>query len=1225
MKALHRNLTLLLVGNLMAIAAVLFMPAAFAAESGEPLFNGSFETVESTADPAFAHSAKPTSWDKGIYTGSAVLTSDEQNYRTGTRSIKIEHASESRTALFQDVALKEKTPYTLKFSTRLDNVVSGVNGVYVRRMFFDASGTRIGNTYPSAKQIGTTDWTETSIDFTTPPETVRMRVELFFDTGTGTAWFDGVSLAHTDSMVQTVQMDRGTVSLTPGQTFKLTPLVSPASSEHNFTWTSSNTEIASVTDGIVHAVAEGRTLIKAISSDGKLTAQTSVSVIPETKMQQFQSLRERAAKKLTIPEGVHPNADYVRQFIEQKVSLVHNEQNTGFMDTLNRAEDRTYLWADRASETDPYITLYSYGRLKDMAIVYSTPGSPLYRDTGLRDDIIGGIEWMFENRYSEKKPVVVNWFVWEIAIPQTLGELMILMHDDLSEQQLNNYIRAIDHFVPDPTLRTSLDNPTFRETGANLLNKCYAVALRGLVGDSSEKIELALAPVGNEYRYVTIGEGIYSDGSIIQHTNVAYNGGYGQSYISQAEQLLYMFVESPWELTDPLIQNVYDAVASAFDPFIYNGRFMQMVKGRANSEGSDSAKATILAVLQLAETAPPEKVLPLKQMVKAWILEDTSNDYTTGLTVYQRSLYEKLMNNNSIVPREEGVGHTQFANMDRTLHKRSGWELGLSLFSERVAAFEYGNTENIKGWFTGAGMTYLYDADKNQFGDYYWPTVDSFRLPGTTTDRSGEGVTPGEWQNYAGTKSWVGGTTIGEYGAIGMEFSMSSVTKSSLTGKKSWFAFDDEVIAVGSGITSTDGRLVETIIENRKIRNDASNELVVDGSAKSMELGWNETLNNPEWTHLEGNVVGSDIGYVFPDNQNITAIRESRTGSYYDLNHRYGTKTPATRNFVSLAFNHGINPIDASYSYILLPGKSTAGTAAYSAKPDVKILSRTNAVHAVQENNLGITAANFWNAGTAGFITSKQPASAMVLDSADSWSVSVSDPTHKQSTIELHLDKTAVTVIGKDPTIEVLQTAPIVIIQVDVAGSKGASHEITFGKDTTGPVISVTSDGHALETGEPIAISRIDSRSVSITAVDKGNEPVSLSITLDGSAIQSQLALKPYQLAIGDHKLVVRAEDKAGNKTEQDYSIRVGMEIALLDESLSLAENNGWFSNRGVYVSLLNHVISIQKENDEKSISASLIRLEKRVSFLAGKQVQQDFADLFLEDLSYLRNQYETS
>ena len=70
--------------------------------------------------------------------------------------------------------------------------------------------------------------------------------------------------------------------------------------------------------------------------------------------------------------------------------------------------------------------------------------------------------------------------------------------------------------------------------------------------------------------------------------------------------------------------------------------------------------------------------------------------------------------------------------MDRVVHLGAGYGFGLSLCSSRIANFESINGENLRGWFTGDGLTTLYNADLNAFGDSYWATVDHYRLPGVT-------------------------------------------------------------------------------------------------------------------------------------------------------------------------------------------------------------------------------------------------------------------------------------------------------------------------------------------------------------------------------------------------------------------------------------------------------------------------------------------------------------
>src|SRR5438477_4235187 len=218
------------------------------------------------------------------------------------------------------------------------------------------------------------------------------------------------------------------------------------------------------------------------------------------------------------------------------------------------------------------------------------------------------------------------------------------------------------------------------------------------------------------------------------------------------------------------------------------------------------------------------------------------------------------MNDSSIAPTPELVRHYQFPRMDQLVHLRPGWGLGLAMSSSRSGAFESIRNENLKGWCTGDGMTYLYNADQAQFADDFWSTVDPLRLPGTTVDTQMR--SPGAGAGYLSPNNWVGGASLQNlYGVAGMQF---QPTNSSLIAKKSWFMFDDEVVCLGAGITSTNNRTIETIVENRRLGVYGDNLFTVNGAAKPALVGWSETMTNTAWAHLAGTVPGSDLGYFFP-------------------------------------------------------------------------------------------------------------------------------------------------------------------------------------------------------------------------------------------------------------------------------------------------------------------------------------------------------------------------
>ncbi|MEK4439294.1 polysaccharide lyase family 8 super-sandwich domain-containing protein [Paenibacillus sp. FSL K6-2862] len=903
----------------------------------------------------------------------------------------------------------------------------------------DENNIKLVNGPRTNKVMATADWSYREIYLNPPANSAQVVIEPFFETGTGTAWIDDIRLVSWSGITD-LSIDRQYISLEEGDSVQLQPIILPDTvTDRTVEWTTSDESVVSVADGLVKGVGIGTAIIRVSTSGDEYTAESHIRVEAPGTMQAFAEARQKWRDRLTGGDDVDFNDAVVKEALETLVTTVK-----GYRDTLSREDSRTYLWSDRASSTDPYHSLYSYSRLKDLALAYSIKGSELYGSESLRDDIVDGIDWMYKNRYNENSLLGGNWFVSEIAIPQTLGDLLILMYDDLPADIRNNSIRAIDAYIPDPTRRVSLiSNPTFREKGANLLDKAFAVTLRGIVGQSGEKIEQGIEHIGAEFAYVDSGEGVYRDGSIVQHTDVAYNGNYGVSWLSRAADLIYLLEGTPWPITDPLAMNVYDWVTQSFEPFIYDGIMMDMVRGRQVAAGNGSAKNVIMTILRLADAAPPDKAMQMRSMVKEWIQIDIGIGYREGLSLYELRLLQDLLRDEAISPRGKLIRHQVFSGMDRVVHLREAFGFGLSMFSDRISAFEFGNTENPRGWYTGTGMTYLYNKDYSQYWDYYWPTVDAYRLPGTTTDGSGKDMAPVEWKSYRNTKDWVGGSSIdGLYGAAGMDFSLEQVTGSALSGKKSWFSFDDEVVALGAGITGLNDNKVETIVENRKLNSAGDNKLVVDGVQHPGEVGWSAKLGEVDWAHLEGNVAGADVGYYFPESVDLEGLREARTGSYYDINPRTGSTNQETRQYLSLAIDHGRQPKSAGYAYVLLPGKSANDTAEYASAPDIQVLANNTEVQAVSDMKLGLTAANFWEADTIGKITVHQPASVLMRNVDGLISLAVSDPTQKQAEIRLELDVDTDEVLQANGTVTIEQTSPKLIIKVATAGTSGASHTL---------------------------------------------------------------------------------------------------------------------------------------------------------------------------------------
>ncbi len=741
-----------------------------------------------------------------------------------------------------------------------------------------------------------------------------------------------------------------------------------------------------------------------------------------------------------------------------------DEQAEGYWSTLDKSPTRTYLWSELGDQLGPDMTSNhvsgSYSRLQTMAVAYSTRGSELYQNAELLSDIIDGMDWMYANRYNTSVPKrgYDNWYDWQISSPLSINNITILLYSHLTAQQISDWHAAVDW----QGLELSAGN-----TGANRVWTCNILITSGIVTKNSAKIALGVSALSPVFQYVKSGEGFYSDGSFLQHTAlIPYNGGYGVSLLDNLTKVMAIVAGSSWDFTDPNLNNIYNWIYEMYEPLFYNDSMMAMVNGRniarvANdNEGITSIGAIGSAVVRLAYSAPDANdASAYKSMVKQWMSEATSPTPYDSLGSIQLVAQTKaIMDDSSIAPRGELVLNKQYPSMARAVHRRPGFAFGISMYSDKIANYELINNENEKGWNTGAGMTYLYNADLAQFQDSFWPTVDSHRLPGTTVVQGSE--TPPHLKNGS---NWVGGTEVdGLYGVTGMHLVEQT---SSLSARKSWFMFDDEIVSLGADIESTDAaNPVETIVENRKLNEDGSNTLTVDGVEQSSALGWSDSLTDVAWAHLQGNVPGSDVGYYFPGGANLEGLREARTANWNSINHYFtdSVKDPdyfvdQTRNYLSLRFDHGTAPSDGSYAYVLLPGKSASEVESYASASDIEILENSADAQAVRENGLGVTGINFWQDGvkTVAGVTSNKKASVMMRTDDTGSEFSVTDPTMANTgTIELSLDMELGQPVYLDSGISVGQNGDETTLSINVNGAGGQSFKVRFaplGAPASGP------------------------------------------------------------------------------------------------------------------------------------------------------------------------------
>jgi uncharacterized repeat protein (TIGR02543 family) len=526
---------------------------------------------------------------------------------------------------------------------------------------------------------------------------------------------------------------------------------------------------------------------------------------------------------------------------------------------------------------------------------------------------------------------------------------------------------------------------------------------------------------------------------------------------------------------DPQSLNILcDWAENAIEPLMFKGELHGGVVGRSlqmvAAEKHGCGLNILITITALAATAPSEKTAEIKAFIKEMLLSDTEYG---GLIFAMAGMREAnmlatLLDDESITRRGDANFARVYGGMDRAVKTNADYSFGVAMSSYRIGAYESITKRNVRAWYTGDGMTYLYTNDLKKYTDAYWAAVDYHRISGTTVetmrrdDAKSDGIDYKSPGDLVRTNSWAGGSEIsGRYAAVGMEITPHTYflsndydthvsAQTTLNAKKSWFMFDDEIVALGAGITATGVNTVETILENYKLNEAGDNAFIVNGTPMSTALGPSGTSNGVNTILMQGNAQYSDVGYYFPTPQSVSYVREARTGNFKDVD-ALALADPITRNYLAFYIDHGLTPDNASYSYVVIPNTTGEALAGYAQKSPVTVLQNNALAQAVNHSRLRVTGINFWTdtVQTVAGITSDKKASVMLRDYADRYELAVSDPTHLASVITLNLVRGYKSVISKDSAVTVNGGASgsSASVNINVAGAKGKTFTVVFEKE----------------------------------------------------------------------------------------------------------------------------------------------------------------------------------
>ncbi len=662
-----------------------------------------------------------------------------------------------------------------------------------------------------------------------------------------------------------------------------------------------------------------------------------------------------------------------------------------------------------------------YGYVYKLAKGYGTVGSDYYHDEKLAEDIEKLLEYFYMHYYGENilkdnastlKDMYIwdtgdNWWTSDIGIPLSLMPTLLIMEDYLGPDLVARYCSPFDYMNEYPNM-----------IAANRLWIGKAVMASALLQEDCERILKSKNILLKEFVYVDEddsradityihdkNDGVYSDGSFIQHGNLPYTNGYGMNFLISLTEIMFAFRGTRFEFYEDIAENQYDFIFDTYIPMSYEGQLF------LTCGGDNVTTRLVSCMVTMSVYAPQDIKNKLQSVIKYNLAYSDINNFASDISPALLDYMLDIGSDINVVPTSGFDGTHVFGSMDRIVQQNLKYAVCIALNSTRIAKYEPNRTTSHNSLYSSDGAIYVY-TDDYDFRNFS-ASANLYKRPGTTVSELTRTSALGGYNASAfagGVKSSDSKYAVSVYA---LEYDGSrKVDYVNTKANKSYFMFDNEIVAVGSGISDGSGKNVYTVIDNRLWRN--GDTLTSNGANVDVTKGFNVITNNLHFTNMGGYVLFED-----------TTVEYNKNGSYLEL-----------------WIEHGKNPSRARYSYVYLPEAAAEETTAYASSPDVEILTHTDSIHVVRENKLGITGYAFYLAGNANGVTASNKCVIMIEESNGEYKVSISDPTQELSSLTLTLDLPVSELISTDEAASAEFKDGKAVITLNISGNHGQTYTI---------------------------------------------------------------------------------------------------------------------------------------------------------------------------------------
>ncbi|MBT9484364.1 polysaccharide lyase family 8 super-sandwich domain-containing protein [Sediminibacterium sp.] len=599
-----------------------------------------------------------------------------------------------------------------------------------------------------------------------------------------------------------------------------------------------------------------------------------------------------------------------------------------------------------------------WDRISLFARAYSRVGSSYNGSTVLRQAIINGMNYWLS---LSPAPTSTNWYMLSISLPENIGNALVAMRygsQPISNELETSLIAWMVKGLP-ITQSPAKDGSNLTDVAQHYVARACLTQNQTLLQQTISLVSNSLVITGNNGG--NIGEGLQADNTFTAHGPQLYLYGYGTELVSGVSNIANYVTGTSYAFPADKI-----ALLSNF----VRGSYLKATRGMYHDFNAFNR-----------QISRPNDGKPNQYIVR--------NAKGVDLLQYASEYDAAVSRINGSKPASYLVNpeHLHFWRTDYTVHHRPAYMFGLRSVSTRTVKSENGNGENLKGFYMTEGANYI-AVNGDEYYNIY-PVWEWNKIPGTTVPEITNYPLRAQWGVNFGTSAFVGGVSDGQFGA-----SAYAMNDYNTTAKKGWFFFNDEVVCLGAGITSTAAEAINTTLNQCLLDGDVN--VKTNTGTQTLANGNRQYAGNLQWAHHD------NVGYFFPQGGTVRLSNQAQTGTQKSINTSYSSNLIA-KDVFKLWLQHGVKPSNSNYAYIVTPGKTLSDMDTYNPS-QIEILANDATTQAVYHRGLDMLQIIFYQSGSLtnnGITVSASNPCVLLLKNISSASVAVAiaDPNQVASSL----------------------------------------------------------------------------------------------------------------------------------------------------------------------------------------------------------------------------------